>query len=1123
MTLLRTSSKFWVLLSRNRQNNMSLIKKSVVEAVHNLNIMDVLNPYNLGLKRSGANYVCCCPFHSERTPSFSVSPAKNICKCFSCGEGGDPVQFVMKIDGLSYREAVEKLAQDHGIPLEYEKDERTDEELAAEKERESMKVALQASQTFMVEQFYADTPEAAAARAYATGRWNADFCKNAGIGYAPKDSAVFLEYMKRKGFSLEPLLALGLIGKNEQTGQFYTMLRQRVTLPVRNRSKSMVTFSARYIGDNAETMKRSKYMNLKESPLFNKSDTLFGIDIAAKAAYNCGHFVLVEGGPDVFRLQIIGVEQAVAPMGTVLTLSHLKQMQRICKSIIFIPDSDAPKDGLYGAGVNAVMKNGKLAMENGFDVKVKEIPRTDEDDANGVKYDADSYITSIEIYHSLEPVPFVLWYTQKRLQGATTSELQSEVISEVAALLLNVTDENLREMYIDQLCKLVGKKKMWTDAVKRAGRQVRQAANEQIECEGLDPKILASLRSNGFILKGGCYYAPDDDSNLVRCSNFTFTPVLHIKSSVRSTRIYHLHNNRGDSDVVEFVPGDLVTTRDFNKRLIDRGNYLWRGDAKTFTAIQEHLLEVTPTASHIEILGWNPKEEFFAFSNGIYAKGRFNPTDSLGVVSVGHKSYYLPAFSEINKDNELGYSFERTYRCNPQGATTLHDFVAQIVKVYGTGGMVSIAWTLATIFRDIIFARFKYFPVLNLFGRKGSGKTELARAISSLFYTLPSTPCSCANTSIPVIGYNLSHARNSVFILDEFTNDLMPQRIDIMKGLWGGTARSKMEDGIPITIPVTSGVILAGQYKPEDEAIFSRCIHLMYSQTSFTREEKRNFKALSEMVLHGNTHLLLLILELRDIFEKNFFQTFDVTLNDVLSKLENDRVEDRILNNWVVALAAFRVLEPHLEMPFTYAELFDVVVNGIRYQNDQIRKSSDTANFWLYLDSMHTQGKVKEKCHFVIKRLTSFSAIKKEKTVFVEPKRIIFLNFKAVRGLLEQRIARQKTGSTLDTATLESYLKSLPQFLGIKQQRFQILRTNGELDEEYKSEGVGSPSKKYVNSNPSNALCFDYDSLKSMLDLNLETFRMTEDEMNADDNDNDNDNNDSPLSDNTIQEPELPF
>lgn len=1012
------------------------------------------------------------------------------------------MQFVMEYDGLTYREAIEQLAKQHNIPLEYEDGELNDKDAEEERKREAMKLALSIAQTFFVEQFNADNPEAAAAREYAYNRWGKEYCGKTGIGYAPKDSRIFLDCLRNKGYDLQPFISVGLVGVSEKDGRHYAMLRQRVTLPCKTRSNIVITFSARYIGDNPDIMKRSKYMNLADSPVFNKSETLFGINVAGKAAYNCKQFVVVEGGPDVMRLHIIGVEQAVAPMGTALTGLHLRIMERICKSVVFIPDSDAPKEGeLYGPGVKAVMKNGKKALEAGFDVQVKEIPRTKEDDADGVKYDADSYITSKEIYNKIVAVPFVLWYAEKRLMGASTSELQSEVVQEVADLLILIEDSTLREMYIDRLNKLFGTKKIWRDGIKSAEQRAKIAAKKSMEKENsevadIEPFILASLRRCGFILKDGCYYASDDDCNLERCSNFIVLPVLHIRSSSRSIRIYRLRNNRGNEDVVQFVPSDLVTTRDFNRRLFDRGNYLWRGDAKMFTAIQEHLLEVTPTASQIEILGWDHDGEFYAFSNGIYRRGKFIATDSLGVVNAGHRKYFLPAFSEINRDNELGYSFERLFRCNPQGALTLHDFVAQVVRVYGNGGMVSFAWILAAIFRDIIFARFKYFPVLNLFGRKGSGKTELARALSSLFYTLPSTPNSCSNTSIPVIGYNLSHARNSIFILDEYTNDLMPQRIDILKGLWGGTARSKMEDGVPVVIPVTSGVILAGQYKPEDEAIFSRCIHLMYSQTSFSREEKQNFKALSEMVLHGNTHLLLQILELRSVFENGFFQAFDITLNDVLTRLDKDRVEDRILNNWVVALAAFRVLEPHLDLPFSYSDLFEIVVNGIRYQNDQIRKSSDTANFWLYLDSMHTQGKAKEKCHFVIKQLSSFKPLKKDEVRFVEPKRVIFLNFKAVRALLEMRLVRQKYGSTLDIATLESYLKSLPQFMGIKQHRFQNLRTNGELDEEFKTEN--GQTKKIVSSTHANALCFDYDSLKAALDLNLETFRISEDELNAD-------------------------
>ncbi|MCX4285183.1 DNA primase [Duncaniella dubosii] len=1100
---------------------MALISQRTIAAVHDLNIVDVVEHYGLQLKRSGSNYTCCCPFHNERTPSFSVSKRLNLAHCFSCGKSVGPVQFVMEQQGLEYRQAVEELAKAFGIPVEYEKDERTDADIAAEKKRESMRAILTLAQNFFSEQFLSDSPEAQAARAYAYSRWDEEYCKQFGIGYAPRDSAVFIDYMKKQGADIGLLLELGLLGRNKENGNLYSMFRQRVTLPVRSRTRSMVTFSARYIGNNPDIMKRSKYMNLTDSPLFNKSETLFGIDVAAKAARECGHFVVVEGGPDVMRLQIIGVLQAVAPMGTALTAKHLAQMKRVCGSICFIPDSDAPKGKLYGAGVSAVMKNGKLALANGFDVSVRELPCSEEDDENDVKRDADSFITSLEVYNSLESAPFIVWYAQKRLKGADTSELQAEVISEVAELMLYISDENLREMYLDRLSKLVGKMKMWRDAVKRAGRRVKEAENVKADCDGIKPEILASLRRRSIIPKNGCYCVPDDDGNLNRCSNFLMFPVLHIKGSDCSTRILRILNERSEEDVLELTSGEIVNLRDFNKALIDRGNFFWRGDAKALTALQEHLVEVTPSASLIEILGWNPKLRFYAFSNGIYADGKFYPTDKLGVVSYDRYFYYLPAFSEIHADNEKGYSFERLFRCVPTGAATLHEFVELLVGAYGTGAMVSFAWTIACIFRDIIFERFKNFPVLNLFGRKGSGKTELARALSSLFYVLPESPHSISNTTIPVIGYILSHARNSLIILDEYMNDMKDIRIDLLKGLWGGTARSKMDNGIPLTIPVLSGVILAGQYKPEDEAIFSRCIHLMYSETVFSDDKKRAYKKLKPLMDRGNMHMLLQLLNLRDIFEKGFFQAFDLTKNDVLVKLKEDRIEERILNNWLVALAAFRVIEPHIDVPFTYNDLFEAIVNGIRYQNDQIKKSSDTANFWLDLDSLHTAGKVKEKCHFVIKSLPSFAPLKGERRNFVEPKRIIFLNFKAVRGLMEIRY-KQKGGVTLDMSTLESYLKSLPQYLGMKQQRFQILRNNGELDEEYKSDGSGQ-SKKYVNSNQAYALCFDYDSLQHTLDLNLETVRLTEDELDADPEETPAATDNAPFGAPSEEQGELPF
>ncbi len=525
---------------------MPLISRRTVEAVHDLSIVEVLNHYNLGLKRSGANFTCCCPFHNERTPSFSVNVRGGFYKCFSCGaKGANAVQFVMDYEKLDYREAIEKLAKDHNIIIEYEKDERTDEQIAKEKKREAMMALLSAAQDFFLEQFNSDSPEAKQAREIAYQRWGKEACTSFGIGYAPKDSNIFLDYVKHKGLSLDLCMEVGLTGRNKDNNKPYTMLRQRITLPVRNRARMIISYSARYVGDNPDIMARSKYMNLSDSALFKKDETIFGIDSAAREARVCGHFVMVEGGPDVISLQNIGIMQAVATMGTALSPKHLEQMKRVSSSMCFIPDSDPPKGKLYGAGVQAVMRNGKLALEHGFDVSVKEILRSADDDTNEVKYDADSYITSQEIYQQLESVPFVVWYTKKRLVGATTSELQIEVINEVSALMLNIPDENLREMYLDKLSKLVGKLKMWRDAIKRAGRKIKEEENTKADADGMPRHILESLRRCGFIPRNGGYFAPDDDGNLDRCSNFLFEPVLHIKNKSRSTRIFNLINNRG--------------------------------------------------------------------------------------------------------------------------------------------------------------------------------------------------------------------------------------------------------------------------------------------------------------------------------------------------------------------------------------------------------------------------------------------------------------------------------------------------------------------------------------------------------------------------------------------------
>ncbi|MBD5211463.1 MAG: toprim domain-containing protein [Bacteroidales bacterium] len=1067
-----------------------MINPRTVEQVKDLPIKDVLEAYGLQFKRVGSAYKCCCPLHGERTPSFTVSPSRNAWKCFGCNKGGSIIDFVMEKENMTFYEAVEAIAKGNGIEIKYDRRELTEEQQNEARLAESMRITVAKIQEFFIAQFYADNPEAEIARQYAFNRWGEDFCKEAGIGYAPKDSKIFLAFIKSACLDLDTVKALGYVGTNEEHGNQYAMFRERVTIPVSDRYGRIVAFTARYVG----TGKASKYMNSKTSLIYKKDALLFGIDAAAKQARSTNYFIIVEGAPDVLRLQSIGLTQAVAPLGTALTAKHLDTLRPICSVIRFIPDSDPPKGSLYGVGVDTVMKNGRMALEKGFEVSVREIPRTKEDDENEIKYDPDSYITSTEIYSDLDDVPFVVWYAKKRFGTADSQNLQMEVVQEVASLLIYISDELTREMCIDQLCRIFGKKKMWQDAMRRAGRKVREEANSSDSLDGFSQREISLLRSLGIIIKDGCYQSPDKDGNLSRWSNFIFRPVLHIKDPAKSTRILEIVNQDGDKDVIELSSSDFVALRSFRTKLIDKGNFVWRSEeSSSLIAIQEYIFGITATATKIDTMGWEEKGNFFAFSNGIFADGHFYKADSLGTVNYGTHRYFLPALSELYRDNKADYSFERMFRHDSDGGTSLYDFASQLALVYGDGGKIGLIWTISAMFRDIIFSQLRCFPMLNLFGRKGSGKTELAIALASFFYVLKKTPSSCTNTTIPTIAYMLSHAVNAVVILDEFTNDLKTERIDILKGIWGGTSQSKMntDDKRPMTIPVLSGVILGGQYKPEDEAIFSRCLHLQYNKTVFDAEEQRNFDALLDMVLRGNSHLLIEILNHRRIIERGFESAYQLTINDINTKAKKLQIEARIQKNWAIPLAVFRLLEPHINLPFTFAEIFDIFLRAMKFQNDQATTTSETAEFWQFLDSLHTSGKVREKCHYVIKTLTSFKPLGDDETRrFTEPKRVIFLNFPAIRSLLEQRYSKPKSGNTLNVATLESYLKSLPQYLGRKQQRFSFIRQNGELDEEYRTEN--GQQRKYINGNSPKAMCFDYDHLKEMLDLNLETFRLTE-------------------------------
>ena len=290
---------------------------------------------------------------------------------------------------------------------------------------------------------------------------------------------------------------------------------------------------------------------------------------------------------------------------------------------------------------------------------------------------------------------------------------------------------------------------------------------------------------------------------------------------------------------------------------------------------------------------------------------------------------------------------------------------------------------------------------------------------------------------------------------------------------------------------VSTGVALCGQDKPtQDMALYTRVIFLSFSKTSFNQQEKRNYEDLVALCNMGLTHLTVEILNHRELFEKNFSEIYSITKRELATKLENENIHDRIFGNWVIPLAAYRTLETVLDVPFSYADLFETAVKGIRSQNELAQESSEVADFWSMLQGFQTSGKCVDKAHYRIRYMNSFRPISvKEDIEFKEARPILYLNMAAVASLFNSR-NMNATANRSNWSTIMSYLKSHSSYLGLKQNRFTILLPSGLPD--YSIEIVNNEQVRKVKINRPKALCFDYLQLKEAFGLELETEVITD-------------------------------
>ncbi len=344
-----------------------------------LGVVEVVSGY-VKLEKAGINYRACCPFHNEKTPSFFVSPARGNYYCFGCHEGGDIFNFVQKIEGVEFKEALRILADRAGVKLEYDssKGEKADEK---EKLYSALKVATEFFESNLKDHDLAiDYLQKRGVSSEEQKKWR--------LGWAPDTWQAMVDELRRLGFDQETMIKAGLVGKSPKNGRLYDRFRGRIMFPLFNESGRVVGFSGRIFKTNDGEREEAKYINSPQTEVYDKSSLLYGYDRAKVDIRKNNKVILVEGQMDLILSHQAGLTNTVAVSGTALGQDHINRLSRLAGTLILAFDSD-------GAGWRAAKKAVNIALSRGLEVKLVQLP-ADTDPADIIKQSSDHWRTLVE-------------------------------------------------------------------------------------------------------------------------------------------------------------------------------------------------------------------------------------------------------------------------------------------------------------------------------------------------------------------------------------------------------------------------------------------------------------------------------------------------------------------------------------------------------------------------------------------------------------------------------------------------------------------------------------------------------------------------------------------------------
>ncbi|MGB0346310.1 MAG: DNA primase, partial [Balneolaceae bacterium] len=398
-------------------------------------IVEVVSDY-VKLKRSGSGFSGLCPYHNEKTPSFNVNPGLRIYKCFGCGESGDVFQFVMDQEGIGFTEAVRQLADRYGVFIPEE--ETSFEETESYQLREGIYHALKFAGVFFYRNLV-ENPEAQKAMDYLTKRgYNLEIIKRFGLGYSPASGNELYNAAMGAGIDLQYLIEADLIKPSNRGEGYYDTFRGRLMFPIFSPTNKVIAFAGRVLGNE----KTAKYINSAQTKVYNKSEVVYGVNFGKNDIRKQKEVILVEGYTDVITLNEHGIKNVVASSGTALTPGQMKILHRYGEKIVMIYDSDS-------AGQNAMKRGIDIALAEGMEVQLLELPEGEDPDSFVKQFGKESF-DELKQKEATDFVDFLMLKADEDGRLDQPAQL-AKVISEILEAISNISESIQRQVYVQHL------------------------------------------------------------------------------------------------------------------------------------------------------------------------------------------------------------------------------------------------------------------------------------------------------------------------------------------------------------------------------------------------------------------------------------------------------------------------------------------------------------------------------------------------------------------------------------------------------------------------------------------------------------------------------------------------